>query len=201
MLVIGLTGGIGVGKTCASNCFSNLGVPVIDADVIARSVVSNDRALVDALAARFGVHVLDEHGALDRKKLANIVFSDLEMKKELERIVHPAVLDELCLRLRQLDVPYCVLSIPLLIETPEMISWVDRVLVIDANESLQIQRTMERDQVNREFVQMMMQAQTDRESRLMQADEIIFNNQTVAVLWQKIQVVHDHYRFLARRFL
>lgn len=192
MLVIGLTGGIGSGKTAVCQLFEKLGVPIVDADVIAHELTQPDQPAVQKIIDIFGPDLLDKAGTLDRNKLRQIVFSDPDKRFELESILHPLVLVEIYTRIQTIDAPYCVVCIPLLLET-DMTENIDRILVVDAPEELQISRTRERDILSLDEIRQIMSAQASREQRLKAADDVITNDSDMANLEKQVTVLHNTY--------
>lgn len=196
-LVVGLTGGIGSGKSAVAEQFSRLGVTVIDADVAARDVVAPGQpALADVVDA-FGSDLLTPQGTLDRERLRERVFREPRMRRRLEAILHPRIRSEMLRKLRGVDAPYGVLCIPLLLETNQR-DLVDRVLVIDAPPELQIERTRARDGSSRETVERIMRAQLAREERLAAADDVIENDGTLEQLRARVGALHEQYLRMAQ---
>ncbi len=195
MLKVGLTGGIGSGKTAVSDRFKALGVSVIDTDVIARELVApGSDALADVVAA-FGTGLLLPNNSLDRNELRRQVFADKTKRTQLERILHPRIRQEVARQLKALDAPYCVIVVPLLIET-DFRQLVDRVLVVDAPDELRRIWIRERDGVDNAAIDQMFAAQTDRETRLAAADDVIHNDGTLADLQQRVLELHKRYEDL-----
>ena len=197
MLKIGLTGGIGSGKSTAAERFLKLGAPVIDADVIAREIVEPGKPALEAVIAAFGDQVVGEDGRLDRKALRNIVFADPEQKSRLERILHPQIYTEILHQLEQTAYPYCVVVIPLLAESKRNYP-LDRILVVDLPEKLQIARTSTRDQESEKHVEQIIRSQASRQQRLSIADDVIENSGTPAALLKNIDSLHQKYLELAQ---
>lgn len=191
-LVIGLTGGIGTGKTAVAELFAALGVPVIDADTLAREVVRRGQPAHEEIVRAFGADVLTGTGDLDRRAMRERVFADPEKRRRLEAIVHPRVYAEIERRLNALDAPYAVVAVPLLIETGG-IRLVDRVLVVDAPKALQIERVSQRDGTTREAVEQILDAQLDRDTRLQSADDVIENDSSESSLAEKVSKLHERY--------
>jgi dephospho-CoA kinase len=196
MLVVGLTGGIGSGKTTVAQAFARLDVPLIDTDVIARELVAPGLPALKAIVSHFGNSFLTRDGELDRPKLREIVFSSAEQRAELERILHPRIREVVQSRLAELDVPYCLIIIPLLSETGGY-PFLDRVLLVDAAEETQIARTMARDGLERQQVEQILASQSSREQRRAIADDIIDNNGDSASIQQQVEALHQHYLRLA----
>lgn len=193
MLRIGLTGGIGSGKSTVATMFAALGVPIIDADLIAHQLLDSGGAAVPAVLAAFGPEINDR-GHIDRRRLAHIVFSDPERRRELESILHPLIRARMRAASDELASPYCILVIPLLIETGQH-DLVDRVLLIDADERTRIGRVRERDGRSDAEISAIIGAQADRSRRLAAADDIISNDGDLATL--RIQVEGMHVQYLA----
>jgi dephospho-CoA kinase len=196
MLIIGLTGGVGSGKTTAANYFIQLGIPVIDADALSREVVEPGKPALRVLAEHFGDHIIDKSGRLDRGKLRHIVFADTAERKWLESVLHPLINQLMDQRIAECKSEYCVLMSPLLTETSQ-IEKVDRVLVIDVPESLQLERTMARDGNDEVTVKSIMASQTDRANRLRFADDIVINDRGLEHLQKEIHSLHERYTCLA----
>jgi dephospho-CoA kinase len=191
-LVIGLTGGIGSGKTAVADLFSELGVPVIDADELARTVVMPGRPAFDEIVQHFGTGVLTTTGELDRRLMRKRVFANPDNRSRLEAIIHPRVYAEIKWRLDALDAAYAVVVVPLLIETGGT-DLVDRVLVVDAPKELQIERVSRRDGTTPEAVERILAAQLDRQARLAAADDIIENDTCESSLVEKVSALHHRY--------
>lgn len=191
-LVIGITGGIGSGKTTVANMFADLGVAVIDADEVARAVVARGEPAHQEIVEAFGREILDPSGEIDRARMRDRVFSDPVKRERLEAIVHPRVYAELEKRLDRAAGPYAIVVVPLLIETGGG-GLVDRVLVVDTPEELQIERTRRRDGATREAVEKILAAQIDRRSRLAAADDIIENAASETALRDAVSVLHQKY--------
>ena len=197
MLKIGLTGGIGSGKSTAAEQFLKLGAPVIDADVIAREIVEPGKPAFEAVIAAFGDQVVGEDGRLDRKALRNIVFADPEQKSRLESILHPQIYTEILHQIEQTTYPYCVVVIPLLAESKRNYP-LDRILVVDLPEKLQVARTSTRDKESAKHVEQIIQSQASRQQRLSIADDVIENSGTPEKLLKNIDSLHQKYLELAR---
>ncbi|GMR08932.1 MAG: dephospho-CoA kinase [Gammaproteobacteria bacterium] len=196
MLVIGLTGGIGSGKTTVSGLFMAKGISVIDADEIARTITSSNADIITQIIAVFGVAVLNPEGTLDRKQLRKIVFADDAKRSELESITHPVVQEEILRQVSCCQSSYCVVSIPLLFETG-MQDLVDRVLVVDTSPELQIERSMRRDEADESVIRAIMATQIDRPSRLSRAADTIQNESSLERLDGQVESLHQMYLKLA----
>lgn len=194
-MIIGLTGGIGSGKSAASRRFAGHGIPVVDADVVARQVVEPGMPALSAITAHFGDRVIQADGHLDRSALREIIFHDPAEKHWLEALLHPLIRDEIVRQLQESEACYTILSSPLLLESGQD-QLVDRVLVIDVPESLQMERTMARDESSRETVQAIMDAQMSRKHRLSQATDVIVNDGDLARLHEAVDQQHRYYQRL-----
>ena len=175
MFVVGLTGGIGSGKSAVSDRLAEKSIPIIDADVVAREVVAPGEPALDAIGKRFGTEVLLEDGCLNRPKLREIVFSDEKQRVWLEQLLHPIIRDRILQKLEELDGLYAVLASPLLLETDQHML-VNHVVVVDAPETLQIERTAARDNAPEDQVRAIIAAQMSREERLAGADTVFDNS-------------------------
>lgn len=192
MLIVGLTGGIGSGKSTAARFFSELDVPVIDADEIARDVANPGQPGLQAIIKHFGANVLTPQGVLDRAKLRTLAFSDTAQRLALEAILHPLIRHEIQSRLKVLDAPYCIVMIPLLLETQQQ-DLVQRILVVDCNEAEQIARVQQRSGLAEMEVRAIMSAQMPRQQRLMAAQDVIHNNGDLEQLRYQVITLHQRY--------
>jgi dephospho-CoA kinase len=197
-LLIGLTGGIGTGKSTVCKLFAERGIAVIDADAVAKELVALDQPALQAIVQEFGKGIIDAKGRLRRDRLRSIVFSDPERRKRLEKLLHPLILKEMLSRANRAGGPYCILCIPLLVETDQS-SAVDRVLVVDAPQALQIQRVMERDHLTIDEIKAIMHAQASREDRLEAADDVIMNASDMTKLAEQVNALHQKYLALPTR--
>lgn len=198
MLKIGLTGGIGSGKSVASNRFAELGAAVIDTDLLSRELVEPGQPALNEIVAEFGTSVLDARGHLDRARLRERVFADEAARKRLEAILHPRIRAEMLRRAERSDAPYVVFVIPLLFETGQQ-SLVDRVLLIDVPETLQRARVADRDGLQAGQIDAILAAQTDRATRLRLADDVICNDTNLDDLENAVRALHERYLQLAAR--
>lgn len=196
MLRIGLTGGIASGKTTVADLFAARGATVLDTDVIAREVVEPGRPALGALVNALGSGILDDAGRLDRAALRRELFEDDATRREIEALLHPAILSELERQARQSPGPYQVFVIPLLVEN-RLEKFVDRVLVVDCPEEEQVRRLMERDGESRESARQMLAAQATREQRLAYADDVVDNGGPAAGLAAQVAALDLKYRGLA----
>lgn len=188
--VLGVTGGIGSGKTAVTDCLSRWGITVIDADVVARTVVEPGQPALDAIVRRFGAAVLLPTGALNRAALRTVVFSDPTARRDLEAITHPAIRSGLEAGLKAATSPYAVLASPLLFESGQ-VAMVDRVWVVDVPEATQRARAAQRDGVSPEQIEAIMAAQWPRADRLARADLVIDNQGSLETLHQHVQAAHE----------
>lgn len=197
MLVIGLTGGIGCGKTIASDYFSSLGVPVIDTDVISRSLVSSGSPLLNEITKYFGKEILLQDSSLNRSKLRSKIFANSDDKKHLESLMHPAIREQVNKQLNKLSSEaYAIVVIPLLIETNQQNSF-DRILVIDCSEEKQISRISQRDpNSSSDEILKIIHSQVSRESRLQKADDIVQNNNDLDGFYHELEQLHKKYSSL-----
>jgi len=198
VLTIGVTGGIGSGKTTVCNLFSkNHGIPVVDADIIAREVVEPGQPGLNDIVEEFGLEVLDERGRLNRAYLKRIVFSDPSRRKMLESLLHPRIGRLINLRVQAVKALYCLLCIPLLAEGKRH-EIIDRVLVVDCSEDLQISRVQKRDNLTELEMIAIMRTQASRETRRQIADDIIVNEGNQSHLTNRVEELHNFYAGLAK---
>ena len=195
VLTVGLTGGVASGKSTAAGAFRALGVPLLNADEVAREVVAPGTPALERIRSEFGAGFLKD-GALDRPKMRAHVFADAAARKALERITHPAIRERLAAWRDARTGRYCVLDVPILIESG-MDALVDRVLVIDLPESVQLERLLERDRIRDELARQMVGAQAPREQRLARAEDCIANTGTIAGLCAAVGRLHEFYLELA----
>ncbi len=190
--ILGLTGGIGSGKSAAAQHFMDLGVHTVDADHAARWVVEPDRPALAQIAAHFGAGVLLADGQLDRGALRTQIFQNPEERRWLEALLHPLIRQEIISNLAKAQSPYAILVSPLLVESGQHLL-TQRVLVIDTPEQLQLERTMQRDQVNEAQVQAILKAQASREERLRHADDVLLNDRDINWLQAEVERLHRFY--------
>ncbi len=191
-----MTGGIASGKTTVSDCFSNLGVPIIDCDIITREITQANKPAYHEIIDLFGTDIIDNNGMLNRKKLSEIIFNNQEKKKALENILHPLVFEEIDRRSVMLDFPYCIVVIPLLVETNTMDKF-DRILVVDTPYETQLDRLMNRDSHSDEAARNIISTQINREQRNKFADDVIDNSISIDLLHDKIKKLHNSYLAMA----
>ncbi len=193
---VGLTGGIASGKTTIADMFAALGVSIIDSDELAREVVEPGEPALESIIEHFGQSVLDANGRLDRRALRRQVFSDPQKRHLLEQIIHPAVWKKLQEGSMIMGGPYQILVIPLLVESQGQ-GHVDRVLVVDCEEEVQINRLMSRDGESRINAENMLAAQSPRQDRLDSADDIIDGGESLEALQQRVSQLDQFYQDLA----
>ena len=190
MLRVGITGGIGSGKTALTDWLATQSIVIVDADLAARVVVGPGQPALAKITEAFGAEFLLPDGQLDRAALRQRVFRDENQRKALEAITHPRIRDELVRQMTVADSPYVVLSSPLLLENSQS-DMVDISVVVDVPEMLQIERTMARDQNNRQLVEQIMAAQLDRETRIARSDIVIDNSTSLDALYERAAVLHE----------
>lgn len=196
MLIIGLTGGIGSGKTAASDIFASLGVNVVDADIVAREVVDPGRPALSEIAMHFGKDILLDNGHLDRAQLRSIIFSQASEKEWLENLLHPLIRQEIKTQLAQSTSQYAILVSPLLLETDQS-QIVDRILLIDVPPNIQIERATQRDNNSSQQIQKIINSQLPRDAKISKSDDVICNDQSLIELKNKVIDQHAFYLELA----
>ena len=197
MLVIGVTGGIGSGKTAATDHFQSLGITVVDADLASRVIVEPGRPALKAIEEHFGASVIAADSTLDRRALREIVFAKPEERKWLEQLTHPLIGQEIASQIQNSESKYTILASPLLLESSQH-HLAKRVLVIDVPESVQVERTITRDNTTEDGVKAIIAAQMKRQDRLAKADDVIVNDQDLAHLQQEVEKLHQTYLEMAR---
>jgi len=191
-LRIGLTGGIASGKSTIASFFADLGVPVIDTDVIAREVVAKGAPALDEIRTEFGDEVFDVDGMLDRKRMRNLVFSDDSKRRQLEGVLHPRIREAALNQAEAVTDPYMIIVVPLLVESP-MKEFMDRVLVVDCSEEVQLSRLLARDTENDEQARRIIAAQASRNERLAIADDVVLNDAALDQTRTRIEALHKNY--------
>lgn len=191
-MLIGLTGGIGSGKTAAADYFAHLKIDVVDADLASRAVVEPGMPALQQIVEHFGEDLLLEDGTMDRAKLRTIVFADTKQRKWLQSLLHPLISDYLRRKIETSTSPYCVLVNPLLLESGQAY-WCDEIVVVDVPEETQISRVMVRDDNLRSQVESIIAAQMDRASRLAKATRIITNDQDLNHLHRQVASLHQEF--------
>jgi dephospho-CoA kinase len=196
-LVVGLTGGIGSGKSAAADEFARLGATVVDTDAIAHELTGPGGAAVPEVQRLFGRAFVDASGAMDRKRMRDLVFSDVEEKARLEALLHPLIRAESGQRIASAKGSYVMHVVPLLIESPDYRARIDRVLVVDCPEALQVARVRQRSGLPEGEIRRIMASQTQRGKRLAAADDVIDNSGAIAALQQQVRQLHEKYLALA----
>ena len=196
--VVGLTGGIGSGKSAAADEFAALGASVVDTDAIARELTDKGGAALAHIERLFGAAFLDASGAMNRKKMRDHVFADPAAKQALENLLHPLIRDESARRIAAASGPYVVHVVPLLLESPGYRSRVDRVLVVDASEQAQLARVRARSGLSADEVRAIMRTQVSRAERLAGADDVIDNSGSLDALRKQVGALHQKYLQFAR---
>ena len=195
-LVVGLTGGIASGKSLVGAMFVKLGAALVDTDVVAREVVARGEPGLAAVAAEFGPSVLSTSGDLDRRALRSLVFEDESKRRRLETLLHPLIRSRTLAKLAEIEAPYALVAVPLLVET-DFGEIVDRILVVDAPESVQLERLMRRDATPKAEALAMLRAQADRATRLKAAHDVIDNSGTIDATRRQVESLHRSYLDLA----
>ncbi|HET9351348.1 MAG TPA: dephospho-CoA kinase [Burkholderiales bacterium] len=196
-LVVGLTGGIGSGKSAAADAFEKLGATVVDTDAIAHELTGSGGAAVAEVARQFGKAFVDASGAMDRMRMRDLVFSDAEEKQRLEALLHPMIRAESERRIAAAKGPYVIYVVPLLVESTGYRDRVARVLVVDCPEALQISRVRQRSMLPEAQVKRIIDSQIKRERRLAAADDVIDNSSDLAALHKQVGALHEKYLALA----
>ena len=191
-LRVGLTGSIGSGKSTVKKYFDELNVPTVDADEISHRITRPGQPAFNEVVDLFGKESLDKSGYLNRQRLRELIFSIPAMKKKLETIIHPRVREEIQAFIQQVDYPYCVICIPLLLETNAQ-NAVDRILVIDAPQELQVERVTRRDKTSENLARSIIKAQISRTERLRAAHDTIVNDGSISDLKIQVGNLHDIY--------
>ena len=194
---VGLTGGIASGKSIVADMFNDLGVTIIDTDVIARDVVEPGQPALAEIREQFGAGVIGADGRLDRKALRAIVFTEEDQRGILEAILHPRIRQEAAIQVTGASGPYHIIVVPLLVESP-MRSDMERILVVDCGEETQLARLLERDAETVEQARRMIDAQASRDDRLAIADDMIGNDGDIEATREQVSVLHSRYLALAR---
>jgi len=201
MLKVGLTGGIGSGKSAVSSVFERLGIPVIDTDVIAHDLVNNNESILKQISDTFGPDLLKLNGELNRKKLAQLVFNKKENKQSLENILHPRIKSEVLRQIQRLNTSqsppaYLIIVIPLLIES-DYHDIIDRILVVIADEAVRIARVQKRDNRSLSEIRAIINNQVDDSTRLDEADDIIENNSNINMIDKQVEDLHEKFLHLS----
>ena len=197
-LVVGLTGGIGSGKSAAAEEFARLGAAVVDTDVIAHELTGSDGLAIPGIKKLFGEEAIGPDGAMDRKKMRERVFAEPAAKRKLEALLHPLIREESARRIAAARAPYVVHVVPLLIESPDYRRRVDRVLVVDAPEDTQVKRVRSRSGLSEDEVRAIMRTQVARAERLAAADDVLDNGGSRDALRTQVAALHEKYLQFAR---
>ena len=196
ILRVALTGGIGSGKSTVATEFRKLGVPVVDSDIISRNIIKPGSQCLKAIINEFGNGILDNECRLNRSKLRDIIFNDDHARKQLENILHPVIFQEINEQVSSIDYQYCLIVVPLLIETQSMDRF-DRILLVEVPEKIQIKRASIRDNTNPELIKKIMKSQLSRSARLKYANDIIDNSVNVEELNNSVGKLHKKYMELS----
>ena len=197
--VVGLTGGIGSGKTVVSDHFISLGVTVIDTDVLARQIVEPGQPALESLISAFGKNIVFESGHLNRAQLRKLAFANDESKAKLDLITHPAIRQEAIKKIAAVSAPYCLVVVPLLSANSEFSELMKRILVVSAETNTKIRRVQQRSGLTRNEVERIMQTQLADEQRRLLADDIIENNTSLESVFQQVELLHQRYLEMAAR--
>ncbi|HEY0666129.1 MAG TPA: dephospho-CoA kinase [Gallionella sp.] len=193
-LCVGLTGGIGCGKSTVARLFAQHGAAIIDTDEIAHRLTQPDGIAISTIRDAFGADYITAEGALDRARMRSLIFSDTQAKRRLELLLHPLILAQVRLQLHQHHAcPYVILIVPLLPDAPEFRLLVERVLMIDCNEDNQVTRVMRRSGMSSQEVRTIIALQTPRDERLKMADDVIHNDGEMRELIEQVRVLHEQY--------
>ena len=197
--VVGLTGGIGSGKSAVAELFARRGITVVDTDAIAHSLTASGGAAIEAIRESFGSGYITPDGALDRARMRALVFRDPPSKRRLERILHPRIRAEGTARLAAAESPYAILVVPLLVEAGTDRNRYQRVLVVDCSEQVQVERVTRRNNLAEDEVRRIVASQADRQQRLDAADDVVDNSGALADLEPQVEKLHLRYLALARQ--
>ncbi len=196
MLKIGLTGGIGCGKSTVSRLFADFGVPIIDADEISHRLVARHQPALEEIAQTFGAEMLHPNGELNRVALKTLIFTNSTAKTELEKILHPRIFQEISHQLHAVTAAYCIISIPLLFETHAE-KWVNRILVVDCDVGTQLERVRQRDNLTIERIQAIIATQVSADFRKLHAHDILDNSNNNLALAEQVKKLHNFYLSLS----
>ncbi len=191
-LTIALTGGIGSGKTSIASIFKSLGVPIIDSDTISKEIILPGKPCFKDIVNEFGEEILTNKGTIDRYKLRDIIFNNDKARIKLENIIHPVVFKNIDTEISLINYPYCLVIIPLLIET-KSVKYFDKVLLVDTLENIQFERVTKRDSISPTLLRKIIKTQVTRSERLKYADDIIENNNEIGNLNEYINTLHKKY--------
>ena len=197
VLTIALTGGIGSGKTSIASIFKNLGVPIIDSDTISKEIILPGKQCFKDIVNEFGEEILTNKGTIDRYKLRDIIFNNDKARIKLENITHPIIFKNIDIQTSLINYPYCLVIVPLLIET-KSVKYFDKVLLVDTLENIQFERVAKRDSMSPTLVRKIIKTQATRSERLKYADDIIENNNEIGNLNEYINILHKKYLTLSK---
>jgi dephospho-CoA kinase len=197
MLVVGLTGGIGSGKSTVAKLFSERGIPIIDADIVAREITLPNKPAFKEIVQHFGVDILEKN-TINRPMLRKIIFENAKQRRWLEELLHPIIRRQMESQIRLLSAPYCIAVVPLLLEV-EFYSFINRILVVDAAPEVQIKRIMTRDKMSKEDIETILKTQATREMRLAKAHDVIVNDGEPADLVEQVGKLHEKYLGMSDR--
>lgn len=197
VLTIALTGGIGSGKTSIASIFKSLGVPIIDSDTISKEIILPGKPCFKDIVNEFGEEILTNKGTIDRYKLRDIIFNNDKARIKLENIIHPVVFKNIDTEISLINYPYCLVIIPLLIET-KSVKYFDKVLLVDTLENIQFERVTKRDSISPTLLRKIIKTQVTRSERLKYADDIIENNNEIGNLNEYINILHKKYLTLSK---
>ena len=193
-LCIGLTGGIGCGKSTVSDMFAKLGAGIIDTDVIAHKLTNSDGAAIHAIRSAFGNEYIKNDGSLDRDKMRGLIFSDAAAKRQLENILHPLILEKTKEKIKELNsAPYIIIIVPLLFQSPRFQKMVQRILLVDCAKEKQVSRVVGRSKISEAEVYSIIDQQTPRAELLKLTDDVIHNDAGMDVLAEQVSVLHKRY--------
>ena len=197
VLTIALTGGIGSGKTSIASIFKNLGVPIIDSDTISKEIILPGKPCFKDIVNEFGEEILTNKGTIDRYKLRDIIFNNDKARIKLENITHPIIFKNIDIQTSLINYPYCLVIVPLLIET-KSVKYFDKVLLVDTLENIQFERVTKRDSISPTLLRKIIKTQVTRSERLKYADDIIENNNEIGNLNEYINILHKKYLTLSK---
>ena len=197
VLTIALTGGIGSGKTSIASIFKNLGVPIIDSDTISKEIILPGKQCFKDIVNEFGEEILTNKGTIDRYKLRDIIFNNDKARIKLENITHPIIFKNIDIQTSLINYPYCLVIVPLLIET-KSVKYFDKVLLVDTFKNIQFERVSKRDSMSLTLLRKIIKIQATRSERLKYADDIIENNNEIGNLNEHINILHKKYLTLSK---
>ena len=197
VLTIALTGGIGSGKTSIASIFKSLGVPIIDSDTISKEIILPGKPCFKDIVNEFGEEILTNKGTIDRYKLRDIIFNNYKARIKLENITHPIIFKNIDIQTSLINYPYCLVIVPLLIET-KSVKYFDKVLLVDTLENIQFERVTKRDSISPTLLRKIIKTQVTRSERLKYADDIIENNNEIGNLNEHINILHKKYLTLSK---